>query len=420
MKLETLSALRLPVSLPHPAKSMSQKSLTKPTVQILPYAWVILAVVYLASVAAPLNQFKVPPIMPVLMQELGIDLARAGSLMSVIALVGLILALPAGILLQRIGPRASGLLALGFMAAGAALGALAGSYNNLLASRIVEGVGIGLIGVIAPATIAMWFPLARQGVPMGIWATWVPVGSVLMYNLAPALAAARGWQAVWWLGAGFALVTMLLYALLMRHPPATEPAAGQGRPGLDLRAALANRDIWLLALAFACFNLALIGLATFYPTFLVEVRGYPLSQAAFVASIATLVVLVSAPLAGVISDRIGSRRLVVALPFLVLAVLFIFPFRVSGWQITAVMVVQGLAAGAIATATFAAAPEVMRKPQWAGLGLAVILVGQNLGQLIGPVLLGELIGRVGWVAAGYALIPICLLGFASAWLVRVR
>ncbi len=399
---------------------MSQKSLTKPTVQILPYAWVILAVVYLASVAAPLNQFKVPPIMPVLMQELGIDLARAGSLMSVIALVGLILALPAGILLQRIGPRASGLLALGFMAAGAALGALAGSYNNLLASRIVEGVGIGLIGVIAPATIAMWFPLARQGVPMGIWATWVPVGSVLMYNLAPALAAARGWQAVWWLGAGFALVTMLLYALLMRRPPATEPAAGQGRPGLDLRAALANRDIWLLALAFACFNLALIGLATFYPTFLVEVRGYPLSQAAFVASIATLVVLVSAPLAGVISDRIGSRRLVVALPFLVLAVLFIFPFRVSGWQITAVMVVQGLAAGAIATATFAAAPEVMRKPQWAGLGLAVILVGQNLGQLIGPVLLGELIGRVGWVAAGYALIPICLLGFASAWLVRVR
>ena len=399
---------------------MSQKSFTKPAVQVLPYAWVILAVVYLASVAAPLNQFKVPPIMPVLMQELGIDLAGAGSLMSVIALVGLILALPAGILLQRIGPRASGLLALGFMAAGAALGALAGSYNNLLASRVVEGVGIGLIGVIAPATIAMWFPLARQGVPMGIWATWVPVGSVLMYNLAPALAAARGWQAVWWLGAGFALVTMLLYALLMRRPPAAEQADGQGRPSLDLRAALANRDIWLLALAFACFNLALIGLATFYPTFLTEERGYPLSQAAFVASIATLVVLVSAPLAGVISDRIGSRRLVVAVPFLVLAVLFIFPFRVSGWQITAVMVVQGLAAGAIATATFAAAPEVMRKPQWAGLGLAVILIGQNLGQLIGPVLLGELIGRVGWVAAGYALIPVSLLGFASAWLVRVR
>ncbi len=120
---------------------MSQKPLAKPAVQVLPYAWVILVVVYLASVAAPLNQFKVPPIIPVLMQELGIDLAHAGSLMSVIALVGLILALPAGILLQRFGPKASGLLALGFMVAGAVLGAQADSYTSLMASRVVEGVG---------------------------------------------------------------------------------------------------------------------------------------------------------------------------------------------------------------------------------------------------------------------------------------
>ena len=190
---------------------MSQKSLAKSAVQILPYAWVILFVVYLASVAAPLNQFKIPPLIPVLMQVLGINLSRAGSLMSVIALVGLILALPAGVILQRFGSKASGLLALGFIVAGAVLGAQADSYTSLMASRVVEGVGIGLITVIAPATIAIWFPPARQGMPMGIWATSVPVGSVLMYNLAPALAEARGWQAVWWLGAGFALVTMLTF-----------------------------------------------------------------------------------------------------------------------------------------------------------------------------------------------------------------
>ncbi len=87
------------------------------------------------------------------------------------------------------------------------------------------------------------------------------------------------------------------------------------------------------------------------------------------ASIATIVVLFSAPLAGV--DLRPHRLAAVggshSLPGIGGPV-SIFPFRVSGWQITAVMVVQGLAAGAIATATFAAAPEVMRKPQWAGLG----------------------------------------------------
>jgi MFS family permease len=121
-----------------------------------------------------------------------------------------------------------------------------------------------------------------------------------------------------------------------------------------------------------------------------------------------------------VSDRIGSRRLVFSLPFLALAVLLILPFRVTGGAIIAVMVVQGLIAGAIPTATFAAAPEVMRKPEWAGLGLAVILIGQNLGQLIGPVWFGQLVNSLGWVAAGNLLIVVCLVGFVSAWMVKIR
>jgi MFS family permease len=399
---------------------MTEKSLPKPVAAVLPYAWVILWVVYFASVAAPLNQFKVPPIMPVLIQTYQIDLAQAGALMSVIALVGLVLALPAGIILQRWGPRLTGLVALGCIAAGSAMGALTHTYGALMISRVIEGMGIGLISVVAPATIAMWFPADRQGGLMGIWATWVPVGTVVMYILAPMLVTRQGLPSVWWFGAGYALVMFLLLAVFIRRPPSQQPSQALAAEPLDLRRALANRDIWLLALEFACFNLALVSLGTYYPTFLNEVRGYALGQAAFLASIGTMIILVSAPLAGWISDRIGSRRLVFSLPFLAVAVLLIFPFRVSGWLIIAVMIAQGLIAGAVPTATFAAAPEVMRKPQWAGLGLAVILIGQNLGQLIGPLLFGGLVNSVGWVAAGNLLIAVCLVGFVSAWMVKIR
>jgi MFS family permease len=150
------------------------------------------------------------------------------------------------------------------------------------------------------------------------------------------------------------------------------------------------------------------------------VRGYPLGQAAFLSSITTLVVLFSAPAAGWLSDRIGSRRLVFSLPFLVIAVSFLFPFHVTGWQIVALLVTQGLIVGAIPTATFAAAGEVMRKPEWAGLGLAVVLIGQNVGQLLGPILFGEIIKSSGWAMAGYLMIPFCLLGFISGWMVKIR
>jgi MFS family permease len=401
----------------------SLESRSTGAVRTAPYAWVILLVVFLASVAAPLNQNKVPPLMPVMMNAFNLTLVEAGLLMSVFAITGFILALPAGIILGKIGPKITGLLALGCLAAGSALGALAPNVNILLASRVIEGTGMGLIAVVAPAILAMWFPPQNQGTPMGIWATWVPVGSLIMYLLAPAMSATTGWQSVWWLAVIFTLVTMLLYGLFVRMPPnlnasvITQPTAPQSN---NLLKSLANRDIWLLALEFGAFNLVFLALATFYPTFLSENRGYTLPQASFIASIATIAVLFSAPLAGWLSDRIGSRRLMMSLPFLLFCVILLLPFRVTSWQISALMIAQGLIVGAVPTATFAAAPEVMKDARLAGLGLAVVMVGQNLGMFIGPVLFGRMVESLGWVNAGAFLIPFCLLGFVAAWLVRVR
>lgn len=400
--------------------TIPQPVLTQEKSRILPYAWVILAVVYFASVVSPFNQFKIPPLMPVLMQTFQIDLTQAGLLMSIIAMIGLVLALPTGIILQRLGPKAALLIALGLMAVGAGIGALSNSFAILLGSRIIEGLGMGLMGVTAPATIAMWFPPDRQGTPMGIWATWVPIGSVAVYNLSPVMAASLGWESVWWIGAGFAAVMIVISGLLITRPAAQSQPDMQAPAAPNVRQALANRNIWLLALAFGCMNLTMISLGTYYPTFLNEVRGYPLGQAAFLSSITTLVVLFSAPTAGWLSDRIGSRRLVFSLPFLVIAVSFLFPFRVTGWQIIALLITQGLIVGAIPTATFAAAGEIMRRPEWAGLGLAVVLIGQNLGQLLGPILFGEIVKSSGWAMAGYLMIPFCLLGFISGWMVKIR
>jgi hypothetical protein len=56
----------------------------------------------------------------------------------------------------------------------------------------------------------------------------------------------------------------------------------------------------------------------------------------------------------------------------------------------------------------------------AGLGLAALLVGQNSGQLVGPVLYGSLVKAAGWTPAGLLLIPVCLLAFLFGWMVRVR
>jgi len=384
------------------------------------YAWVILAVVYFASIAAPLNQYKTPPITPILMQNLHINLTQAGFLMSSIALTGFLLALPAGLILQRFGTKRSGLLALGFLITGGVMGAIAPTFFVLAISRIIEGIGAGLIGVIAPATLAQWFPPRQLGTAMGIWATWAPVGSIVMYNIAPALNSHFGWRSIWWFGVGYTILTALLYANFIRRPPEEKKEIKPSNPLSEMRSAFSQRGIWLLAITFACFNLVLVSLGTYYPTFLSTIHGYSLDKAGFYSSLATMLILFSAPFAGWLSDRIGSRRWFLAGPFLAIAVLLLFPFRVSGWQIILVMILQGLIAGAIPTMTFAATSEVVAKPEWAGLGLALILVGQNFGQLIGPIFFGDIAQYYGWIIAGYSLIPFCLVGFGCAWKLRLH
>ena len=239
--------------------------------------WLILTAVFLASVAAVMAQFAAPPLMPVLMEQFGVDLAQASRLMSVFSITGLLLALPAGVVLQRFGPIATGAAAMLSVVVGSALGVLAPDFGVFLASRAVQGIGVGLIGVVAPAVVAATFPAERRGTPMGIWAMWVPVGGVLMYLVAPSLAKSAGWQAVWGLVAVVAAVALVVYVSVLRL--ARMPRAVRGSALADLRAGLAGRDVWLLAATFALFGTMAGSINTFLPTFLVGERQMDLAAA---------------------------------------------------------------------------------------------------------------------------------------------
>ncbi|MHB1135085.1 MAG: MFS transporter [Chloroflexota bacterium] len=393
-------------------------------------AWLILAVLLLFSVAAPLNQFKVPPIMPVLMSDLRLSAGGAGLTMSVYALTGLILALPAGFILQRIGFRLTGLLAGGSVVLGTLLGVFATSFEGLLAGRVVEGIGTSFMAVLAPAIITQRFAAHRRGTAMGIWSTWVPVGSTAMLLLAPLLAQSFGWRGVWWFGALYAALVTALYLVVVKPAPAAGSVAAAVAGVADHSASasvssvsqvLRNRDLWLLSLAFAMMCAAAMGIGTYLPTYLSTVHGLPLVEAALLASIPTMVSIFSGPMGGVISDKVGSRRWPYLIGF-VLAALTFPPMAVLGVGALAVLVgVQGVVMGLVPTNIFSAAVEAAGDPRQGGLAMAIIMVGQNAGMLVGPVLFGLLIESAGgWGLAFSSLAVVSLLGALAGGLARVR
>ncbi|KPK88445.1 MAG: hypothetical protein AMJ94_15075 [Deltaproteobacteria bacterium SM23_61] len=388
--------------------------------------WFILIIILLASMAAPLNQFKVPPVMPLLMEAFGRSAAQAGLLMSLFAITGLFLAIPAGFIFQRLGYRLTGMIAILSLVIGAALGAVTRGFDIMLVSRFIEGMGMCLMSVVAPAVIALWFSREKRGKAMGVWAIWVPLGSTLMFLLAPALAGRWDWPGVWWFGCIYAVGVGFLYLLFIK-PGRAKPSKTEGKessselPTQGLARVLSNRDLWLTSFLFGCFNFVFIAFVTWAPTFLQQVRGITLARAAFSVSLTTILTIIACPTSGWVSDRIGTRKWVAVIPMALIAPLFPLSFSAgeTGFWVLAILV--GFIGGFVPPGVFSGAVETVGDERLSGMAMAVILIGQNAGMLLGPLVMGWVIEfGGGWQTAFWVLAPVSILGAAAGWLSRIR
>lgn len=377
-------------------------------------AWAVMSVAYLAGVVIALNQFKVPPVMPVLMADLQVDMTTGGWLMSSFAVAGVVLGLPAALVLDKLGPKGAGLLALGAAVLGAVIGALAADATMLLIGRAVEGVGLGLISVVAPAVISLWFPPAERGLPMGIWASWVPVGSFLIFNLAGPLRGAFGWQGLWWLGALAAAGAFALYAAVVSAPPAPASPPGARPPAVAFGRSLLNPASWTLALMFATFTFAFTGYSTWAPTYLTAALGLDPATANFDASLSSLAVIPATLAAGWVLDRTRRRKWVAAAALAASGVLLLWSFRLPAAALVApYFLLLGSIAGFIPTTAFTLAPETMPRPELAGLALGILSLGQNLGTVLGAPAIALWVADGRWEAGILPVVGALALGLGA-------
>jgi len=405
------------------------------------YAWIVLFALYLATLSAPLNMFKLPPVMTTIVEAFNLTPSAQGDLMSIFSVMGFVLAIPAGFILKRFGIKLTILFSVGTVAVGTALGAIAASSQMLYVGRFIEGIGMGLVMVSAPLAISIWFPAHNRALPTGLWASSVGVGNVVTLIAAPSMAVKYGWQSVWWAGAAFAALAFVLFAILFRMPRPEEmpeapapPSAGNEAPPSLFRG-MSNINYWLIGIGFGVYNLVVMAMCTFLPTFLELKHGYLRTydqglfmNASFVTAFIMLASIFSAPGGGYISDKLGSRKTVVLVSYAVMTLTFLVPFSLApGWQIPVYMLIFGLFGGPIAPILLAAVPEVSKKPQLIGIGMACSALCQNLGMYIGPSLFIRIVEAKGgvletpaWATAGYCMIPFCIIGMLAVWRIKVR
>jgi MFS family permease len=291
--------------------------------------------------------------------------------------------------------------------------------------------------VAAPLAISMWFPMHNRALPNGIWASSVGFGNLVMLLIAPSLAVSYEWLSVWWATAGFAVLSFIVFAILFRMPRQDEMDSGPApqaasAPSLiedvkEIGRGMANNSFWMIGIAFGCYNLVLMALATFYPQFLEVERGFSLTysngafmHASFVTALILGIPILTGPAGGYLSDRLGKRKVMIVIPFVLVAIAFLFPFTATGSLILLFVVLLGIVNGPIAAVLLAAVPEVAKKPQYIGTGMAVAIFLQNIGMVLSGIVFPKIQVAQGWIAAGYWMIPICVLGILATCFTRVR
>ena len=369
--------------------------------------WRGVGVAFLAGVAAATALSKASPAAIELRSALHLTLAQIGWVMSAGTIATFALGVASGQLSHWRGARRllrDGLLVL--LVAGA-LSALAPATAWLLAGRGLEGLGVVLVTVAAPTLIASLSRRQDIGLTMGVWALWMPVGSILMLALAPLVLGAFGWRGLWAVSALAALAVLALLPGLPRSAGA--PSGGR----LDL-SVLRSSGPWWLALAFFCFSSQFFSVFTFLPTHLMHTLGLNTAAATLASALVPAAIIPGNLLGGVLVHRGWRPSTLLAVPALPLLVvlpammLFAHPL---GWTCL-LLLSYGFLLGIIPTGIFTQAPLLAPLPAATGPILGLALSGQGLGILVGPALVGTLLEQTGaW------LWPVLLLGTALLGLV---
>ncbi|MCY1335567.1 putative sulfoacetate transporter SauU [compost metagenome] len=180
---------------------------------------------------------------PHLTRELGLNAGDLGLLTSFYFLGFACAQLPAGILLDRYGPRRTEAAMLLVAVAGSLVFALAPGMAALAAGRLLIGVGVSVCLGAAIQALSMWFPLSRMPLLNGVVMAIGGLGAVLVGTPLSWLLALTDWRTI---SIGLACVSLAMAALLWFSAP-DKPRVGKESLREQLRGTrqiLASERFW--------------------------------------------------------------------------------------------------------------------------------------------------------------------------------
>jgi MFS family permease len=376
----------------------------------------ILLILDLAYFLNAMDRQVFPVILPDVREALGVTSSQVGLLATIFTLGMGLAGIPAGYLTDRWGRKNMILAGLVLFSVTTALQAVAVSWFDMAAYRVISGIGEGIQNAALFAAAGSYFHRNR-GLAIGTLAAAYGIGAFTGPAVGQLLVEVTGrWQTPLLVFGVFGAVVFIAVAFGVPRAAAeygadTKDVARAGEMGVVASDRLFNRAVVCAAVAAAGAGFALNAWLGLYPTFLRTAHGFTPSQASVTASMFGVGAL-AAIFGGYLADRTSQRMLnVIGLTGLMVTGVLIFSTSApQGVQMLLTLFMGVSFTGVIYTNTSALMQRNVA-PALVGRAQGVFLASLYIPASVSGYVFARLVDVVGWTAGGALVIVIpCVTG----------
>ncbi len=395
-----------------------------------------LAIVSVALFMVVLDNLVVSVALPTIHRDLGASIQSLEWTVNAYVLAYAVLLLTGAALGDRFGRKRMFIIGMGVFTAASAAAALAPSTGLLVAARAVQGTGAAMVTPLTLTLLAEAFPAQRRGMAIGVWSGISGIAVAVGPLVGGAVVQGISWHWIFWINVpiGLALLPVAARQLHESHGPSRTldlpglALASTGAFGVvfglvraqslgwtsttvlasliggaillgafvrwELRAAepmlpmsfFAKRSFAVTNVTSLSMYFGMFGSIFFLSQFMQNVLHNTPLQAGLKLLVWTGATMIVAPVAGVLSERVGSRPFMIAGLSLQAGGLAWLASMLSTHMLYAQMIVPFIMAGAGMALVFApsanavlASVSVARAGQASGANNAIREVGGVLG-----------------------------------------
>ena len=376
--------------------------------------WLLLMGVWLLYGSFGLVATSLAPMASLIIEDLSMTHAQMGMAMGAWQLVYIFSAVPAGILLDRIGPRYA--LALGGILVGCSALArvFAGDATTLIAAVMLFGLGGPIISAGAPKVVVSIFEGSSRGLAMGIYMTGPAIGGIVSLTTTHSFLLPwfnhdwRDVMALWTLVTFASAAIWFSIATLNRSSDSAEPAAARvsqirvigeliGKPTVII--------VLLMSISVFMFN---HGLNNWLPE-LLQSHGLSAVNAGYWAALPTVIGIIGSLIIPRLATPERRFNILLALSAAAFLASLLLRFNEPESLITGLLL-QGIARSSLMTVlilTLVELPEIGER--YAGVASGLFFSAAELGGVMGPLTLGLLYTPGGGFTSGLTLLTMITL-----------